>query len=76
MYNENEELGSLCYNRFIFTGVPIYYYSLEEAITQYVENIYGDVNHPRVLQQDNDAPPHRAAATTQRLEDQGIQVMQ
>ena len=52
------------------------YYSLEETLRQYLENIYGDVNHSRVLQQANDAPPHRAAATTQWLEDQGIQVMQ
>ena len=54
----------------------MYYYNLEETLRQYLENIYEDVNHPRVLQQDNNAPPHRAAATTQWLEDQGIQVMQ
>ena len=56
--------------------VPMYYYDLEKTLRQYVENIYGDVNHPHVLQQDNDAPPHKAAATKQWLEDQGIQVMQ
>ena len=54
----------------------MYYFSLEETLREYVENIYGDVNHLRVLQQDNDAPPHKAAATTRWLENQGIQVMQ
>ena len=53
----------------------MHYYSLEENLRQYVENIYGDVNHPFVLQQDN-APPHRAAATTQWFKDRGIQVLQ
>ena len=43
----------------------MYYYSLEETLRQYVENIYGDVNHPLVLQQDNDAPPYSTADTTQ-----------
>ena len=47
----------------------MHYYSLEENLRQSVEN------HPSVLQQDN-APPHRAAATTQWFKDQGIQVMQ
>ena len=34
------------------------------------------MDHPRELRQDKDAPPHRAAATTQWLEDQGIQLTQ
>ena len=45
----------------------MYYYSLEEIVRQYVDDIYGDVNHPRVLQRDNDVPPQRAAATTNRI---------
>ena len=53
----------------------MHYYSLEENLRQAVENIYGDVSHPFELQQDN-ALPHRAAATTQWLKDRGIQVMQ
>ena len=31
----------------------MYYNNLEENLRQYVENNYGDVNHLRVLQQDN-----------------------
>ena len=58
--------------------IRLYYCSIEETLRQYVENtgLYGDVNHPRVLEKDKDAPPHRAAAITHWLEDQGIQLMQ
>ena len=44
----------LCYNRFIYplTYVLLQFYSLKENLKKYLENIYGAVNHPYVLQQD------------------------